>query len=94
MARRFLDLGMYIGIGGPVTFLNAKEPKLVAAMVPNDKLLLETDAPYLAPHPFRGRTNESFHIPLIAETIANLRGISVDELKVETTRNAHTLFKL
>ena len=94
MAKRFLDLGMYIGIGGPVTFKNAKEPKLVAAMVPSDKLLLETDAPYLAPHPFRGTTNESYHIPLIAETIAALRGISVDTLKAQTTKNAHTLFKL
>lgn len=94
MMENFLALGLYIGLGGPVTFLNAKEPKLVAAAVPSDKLLLETDAPYLAPHPFRGRTNESIHIPLIAETIAELRNISVFDLKAQTTTNAHTLFKL
>ncbi len=94
MVQPFLDLGMYIGLGGPVTFLNAKEPKLVAAVVPSDKLLLETDAPYLAPHPYRGKTNESKLLPLIAEEIAVLRNITVDKLAAETTANAKRLFNL
>lgn len=94
MAREFLKLGMYIGLGGPVTFLNAKDPKLVASVVPSDKLLLETDAPYLAPHPYRGKTNESKYLPLIAETIAEIRNISKEELATLTSTNAARLFKL
>lgn len=94
MVKEFVDLGFYIGLGGPVTYLNAKEPKEVAKVVPKDRLLLETDAPYLSPHPFRGRQNESSRIPLIAEMIANLRDESVEEIAKQTTANARRLLKI
>lgn len=94
MAQRFMNLGMYIGLGGPVTYLNAKEPKEVAKVVTSDRLLLETDAPYLSPHPFRGKTNESSRIPIIAAEIATLRQKSVIDLANETTANAKRLFNL
>lgn len=94
MVTNFIKLGMYIGLGGPVTYLNAKDPKEVASFVPANKLLLETDAPYLSPHPFRGKTNESSRIPVIAETIAALRGLSVEELANLTFRNATRLLKI
>lgn len=94
MALQFIELGMYIGLGGPVTFLNAREPKEVARVVPEDRLLLETDSPYLTPHPFRGRLNESARIPLIANAIASIRGKSAEEIGAFTTKNAKTLFKI
>ena len=94
MALKFVKLGMHIGLGGPVTYLNAKEPKEVAKVVPSDRLLLETDAPYLSPHPFRGKTNESARVPLIGQVIADLRGVSLDVLADQTTSNAKRLFKL
>lgn len=94
MVKDFIDLGFYIGLGGPVTYLNAKEPKEVAKVVPSDRLVVETDAPYLSPHPFRGRQNESKRIPLIAEMIATLREVSVQEIAKITTENARRLFKI
>ncbi len=86
--------GFYIALGGPVTFKNAKKPKEVAKSVPLDKLLLETDSPFLAPHPFRGKLNSPAKIPLIAEEIAKLRDITLEELAEATTDNAQRLFKL
>lgn len=94
MALRFIDLGMYISLAGPVTFLNAREPKGVAKVVSEERLLLETDAPYLTPHPYRGKLNESANIPLIAKTIATIRNVSVEKVAEFTTKNAKTLFKL
>lgn len=94
MVKPFIDLGFYIGLGGPVTYLNAKEPKEVAKVVPKDRLLLETDAPYLSPHPFRGKQNESSRIPIIAQMIADLRNESVEEVGKYTTENALRLLKI
>ncbi len=94
MLKSFLDLDFYIGLGGPVTFKNAIEPKEVARLVPSDKLLLETDAPYLTPHPYRGKTNESTYIPLIASEIAALRALPLAELASITFTNAKALFKI
>lgn len=94
MMKAFLDLGFYIGLGGPVTFKNAIDPKVVAKDVPADKLLLETDAPYLTPHPYRGKTNESSYIPLIATEIAALRSLPLAELASITFSNAKALFKI
>ncbi len=94
MMKSFLDLGFYIGLGGPVTFKNAVEPKEVARLVPHDKLLIETDAPYLTPHPYRGKTNESSYIPLIATEIAALRALPLPELASITFSNAKALFKI
>ncbi len=94
MVKDFLELGFYIGLGGPVTYLNAKEPKEVAKVVPLDRLLLETDAPYLSPHPFRGKQNESSRLPIIAKVISELHGQSLEEIGETTTKNAMTLFKI
>ncbi|TQS75352.1 TatD family deoxyribonuclease [Ornithinibacillus gellani] len=87
-----LDMNFYISLGGPVTFKNAPLPKEVAVQVPLDRLLIETDAPYLAPHPNRGKRNEPAYVKLVAEKIAELRGLSVDELSGATTKNALTFF--
>jgi TatD DNase family protein len=91
-AKLCLGLNFHISFGGPITFKNAKQPKEVLAQVPFDRLLLETDAPYLAPHPYRGKRNESSYIRLIAEVAAEIKGVSVDELIDITTANACRLF--
>ncbi len=83
-----------IGIGGPVTFKNGHLAQEIARWVPLDRLLIETDAPYLAPHPYRGKRNESGYVRLVAEKIAQLRGISFEELAQQTTANACRLFGL
>ncbi len=88
----FIDLGFYISLGGPVTFVNAKTPKEVAKIVPANRLLIETDSPYLAPHPHRGKQNSSVYLPLIASAIANLRGTTVEEIAELTTANSKDLF--
>ena len=92
--KEFLNLGMYISLGGPVTFKNAVIPKEVAKNVPIDKLLVETDSPYLAPHPLRGSQNEPKNIPLVVQEIASLRGMSVEELSKITTENALRLLNI
>ena len=94
MAPRFLDLGMYISLGGPVTFKNGHKPKQVAQLVDINHLLVETDSPYLSPHPFRGKTNEPSRVKLVAEEIARLRNVSYEEMADLTTKNARRLFNL
>lgn len=89
-----LDMNFYISLGGPVTFKNAPLPKEVATKVPIDRLLVETDAPYLAPHPNRGKRNEPAYVKLVAEKIAELREIPFEELCQQTTNNALKLFKI
>jgi TatD DNase family protein len=93
-AKQCLDMNFHISFGGPVTFKNAKQPKEVLEKVPLDRLLIETDAPYLTPHPFRGKRNESSYVKLVAEAAAQIKGISIEELGHQTTRNALTLFGL
>lgn len=93
-ASKFLELGLHISLGGPVTFKNAKVPKDVAKLVPLDKLLIETDAPFLAPHPYRGKQNDSSYLPLIAQAIAALKEVSFETIATHTTKNAKTLFNL
>lgn len=93
-AKRFLDLGCYIGITGIVTFKKAGDVAEVASKLPLDRLLVETDGPYLAPIPHRGRTNKPEYIPLIVEAIARLRGVSTQEIAEATTRNTEQLFGL
>ncbi len=90
--REAVALGMYIGFGGAVTFKNAKKTPDVAREVPADRLLLETDCPYMAPVPFRGKRNTSALIPYAAETIARLRGEEAQTLIDRTTENALRLF--
>ena len=92
MAKEILMLGMYIGLGGAVTFKNAVKPLEVAAFVPEDRLLLETDAPYMTPVPFRGQRCTSLHIPYTAQKIAEVRGVDTQYLLDITDRNARTLF--
>ena len=92
-AQRAVEMGFLLGIGGVVTFKNATLADVVKA-VPLERLLLETDAPYLSPVPHRGQRNESSYIPLIAQRIADLRGITVDEVAEVTTASARSLFRL
>lgn len=89
-----LDMNFYISLGGPVTFKNAPLPKEVATYVPLDRLLIETDAPFLAPHPNRGKRNEPAFVSYVAEQIAHLRQMSVEEVIQITTDNAKRVFNL
>lgn len=92
MAREILSLGMYIGLGGAVTFKNAKKPVEVAAMVPPDRLVLETDAPYMTPVPFRGTRCHSGFIAYTAARIAEIRGIKTDDILLLACENACRLY--
>lgn len=94
MARDALDLGFYLSFAGPVTFPRNTDLAEVAAWAPLDRILVETDSPYLAPPPFRGKRNEPRHVALVARRIAELRGMSLDALADATTRNAAALFRL
>ncbi len=91
-AKICLDLGFHLSFGGPVTFKNAKQPKEVLEKTPMDRLLIETDAPYLTPHPYRGKRNETAYVRLVAETAAQLKGISLEEIAEQTMKNANKLF--
>lgn len=93
VADAALAMGFYISFSGIVTFKNAKDLKEVARQVPLDRLLIETDAPYLAPTPHRGKRNEPAFVRHVAEEIARLRGISLDEVAQASTRNFFNLFK-
>ena len=92
MLKEVLKLGMSISLGGTVTFKNARVPVEVAAAVPLDRLLLETDAPYLSPVPYRGKRNDSTHIAYTAARIAEIRGMDAQELIDITTQNAKRLY--
>ncbi len=94
MARQITDLGMYIGLGGATTFKNARKPVEVAESLPLDRLLLETDAPYMAPVPCRGHRCDSAMIAHTAARIAEIRGEDTDALLQQTRQNANTLFGL
>ena len=94
MAKEVVKLGMYIGIGGAVTFKNARKPVEVAEYLPLDRLLLETDAPYMTPVPFRGQRCDSSHIAYTAEKIAEIKGIDVQELIDICNNNAKNLFSI
>jgi TatD DNase family protein len=96
IARRCLDFGCYISFAGPVTFTNARQLPAVVPLIPNDRLLIETDAPYLSPHPWRGREhrNEPARVAIIAARLAALRSVSVEEVGEAVTQNFKTLFKI
>ncbi len=94
VARAALDLGFHISFSGIVTFRNAVELKEVARVVPLERMLIETDSPYLAPVPFRGKRNEPTYVPQVAQEIARLRDIPVDVVAAATTSNFFTLFKI
>ena len=94
MAGEILKLGMYLAFGGAVTFKNAKKPAEAAAAVPLDRLLVETDCPYMTPEPFRGRRCDSSLIPHTAERLAAIKGISAQELLDITCQNARSVYQL
>ena len=94
VADAALDLGFYISFSGIVTFKNAKPLKEVARRVPLERMLIETDAPYLAPVPHRGKTNEPGFVKHVAEEIANLRGVAVEAIAEQTSNNFRNLFKV
>jgi len=94
VARAALDLGFHLSFSGIVTFKNAADLREVARMVPLDRLLIETDSPYLAPVPYRGKTNQPAYVPHVAALIAELRGLPVEELAGHCTANTRRLFKL
>jgi TatD DNase family protein len=96
VARRCLDLGFYISFAGPVTFTNARTLPTIVPLIPDKRLLIETDAPYLSPHPWRGREhrNEPARVALIAARLAELKGISVEAVGQCVTENFKTLFKV
>lgn len=93
-AKECIREGWYIALGGVVTFKNAVKTKDVAKEIPLEMLMLETDSPYLAPVPFRGKENQPAYVKYVAEEIANLRGVSLDEVVSVTTANAEKVFKI
>lgn len=92
VARAALDLGFYISFSGILTFKSAADLRTVAAFVPQDRLLIETDSPYLAPVPFRGKTNNPSYVPYVARQLAEVRGISVEQVAALTSHNFEQLF--
>jgi len=94
IARECVRRGHYLAFGGSLTFPNARWPVEVARSAPAERMLLETDAPYLSPHPFRGRRNEPGRLRVVAERLAEIRGTSLEEIAALTTGNAHRVFAL
>ena len=92
MAREYLSMGFYLGIGGVVTFKNGRKMKEVVNYAPLDRILLETDSPYLAPEPNRGKRNSSLNLPYIAQMIAEIKHIDYEEVIQVTEKNAERLF--
>ena len=94
MARQLVNLGWYIGFTGVLTFKNARKALEVAASIPLDRLVLETDCPYMAPEPFRGKRNHPGYLYRMAERLAELRGLSVEEIQRITTENGKRLYRI
>jgi TatD DNase family protein len=94
VARQALDLGFYISFSGIVTFKSAQNLREIAAFVPLDRILIETDSPYLAPTPFRGKTNNPSYVPYVAKQLATVRGCSVEAIGEATSDNFSRLFGL
>lgn len=94
MAREYVKMGYFLGIGGVVTFKNSKTLKKVAAEIPLEHIVIETDCPYLAPTPYRGKRNSSEYLPMVVEEIARLRGISTEEVERVTYENAMRLYSI
>ena len=94
MARSFINLNFKISLGGPVTFKNGRRAQEVATHIPLEDLLIETDAPYLTPHPYRGTRNEPAYVSMVAKKIAELKNISYEKVAKQTTFNACQLFNI
>lgn len=94
MALEYIKLNFYISFSGPITFKNAKNPKNVATNIPLDKILVETDSPYLTPEPHRGKRNEPVYVKYVSDEIARLRNLDIAEVNKITTQNAKKIFKI
>ena len=94
LAEEYIKMGFSIGIGGVVTFKNGKKLKEVVEAIPLEKILLETDCPYLAPEPYRGKRNSSLYIPNIAQAVADIKGITYEEVVAQTEQNGKELFSI
>ena len=94
MALEFIKMGYYIGVGGVVTFKNAKKLKETVEQIPLERILLETDCPYLAPVPYRGKRNSSLYLTHVVEAMAEIKGMSVEEVIRVTAENARKLYRL
>jgi TatD DNase family protein len=93
-ARRAYELGLVLGLGGPVTFQNARKLHDVVPALDGGRMVLETDAPYLAPHPHRGQRNEPAYLPLVIDALARLKSTTKDEIAARTTATAQRCFTL
>lgn len=93
-AAIFLDMGFYIGVGGVITFKNAKKLKEAVEYIPMERIVVETDSPYLTPVPNRGKRNDSLHLPYIVEEIAHIKGLTPKEVADITWKNAETMYKM
>ena len=94
MARQLVDLGWYIGFTGVLTFKNARKAVEVAASIPLERIVLETDCPYMAPEPFRGKRNDPGKLYRMAEKLAEIRGLTVEEIHRITTENGKRLYRI
>ena len=90
----FLKMGFYFGIGGVLTFKNAKKLKEAVAYIPLDRIVLETDCPYLAPEPNRGKRNSSLNIPYVVKALAEIKGVEEEAVRKASWENAHKLYRL
>lgn len=93
MAMEFIKMGYYIGVGGVVTFKNAKKLVETVEAIPLERILLETDSPYMAPEPYRGKRNSSLYLPYVVQKIAEIKGVSAEEVERVTENNARMLFR-
>ncbi len=94
LAKEYIKLGAYISIAGPITFNNVRKSIEVVETIPIEHLMIETDAPYLTPQPFRGKRNEASYVRFVAQKIAEIKGISFDEVAEKTTNNAKEYFRI
>ena len=94
MAREYLNLGFYLGIGGVLTFNNARKLKEVVEYMPLDRIVLETDCPYLSPVPNRGKRNSSLNLPYVVDAISQIKGVTPEEVVVVTEQNAKRMYGL
>ena len=94
MAQQLVDMGWYIGFTGVLTFKNARKAVETAEQIPLDRIVLETDCPFMAPEPFRGKRNDPGYVPYMAQKLADLRGLSLEEVIEITTQNARKLYRL
>ena len=94
MARQLVNMGWYIGFTGVLTFKNTRKAVETAASIPLDRIVLETDCPFMAPEPYRGKRNDPGYLPKMAEKLAEIRGISLEEAIAATTENAKRLYRI